>query len=150
MHGDAPPALDDLGLAAALDVLAQSQGALTEVPIVVDTDEEVAGVLLSLAVELVLYRTAQEAITNALRHACPTSIRISLRLQAGMAQLVVIDDGTGFKVPDRFDSLAAQGHLGLVGLDQRVRQAGGQLTVFSILGLGTTLQVDLPLQPVSP
>jgi len=139
-----PPALDELGLAAALEALALDLGAGLTVPILLDGGggRELA---LSPAVELVLYRAAQEALNNALRHARPATIRITLRREDGAVQLSVCDDGDGFAVPERLDTLAAAGHLGLAGLQRRVGHAGGRLSVTAAPGRGTVVRIAIPV-----
>jgi len=140
-----PPALDHLGLHAALDQLARERGARAGVPIMVDADPEIMELDVPAAAELVLYRAAQEALNNCLRHARPRAVRITLCRQGDGAQLDVADDGVGFAVPAHFEELALSGHLGLAGLCVRVRHAGGSLHVTSSPGAGTTVRVDLPL-----
>ncbi|MDP9350830.1 MAG: GAF domain-containing sensor histidine kinase, partial [Chloroflexota bacterium] len=141
-----PPALDDLGLQDALDALAQELGERAGVTITLETDPVMAGAVLPGDVELVLYRTAQEAINNALRHAQPSCIRIRLQQEQGMVRLCVLDNGEGFSVPDSFDDLVQHGHLGLAGLRERVQRAGGELEVSSQPGKGTTVRANLPAE----
>ncbi len=140
-----PPALDELGLAAALETLALDLGADLTVPILLDADPALTELALSPAVELVLYRAAQEALNNALRHARPATIRMTLRCEDGAVRLFVCDDGDGFAVPERLDTLAAAGHLGLAGLQRRVGHAGGRLSVTAEPGRGTLVRVAIPL-----
>jgi len=140
-----PPALDELGLAAALEALALDLGAGLTVPILLDADPEVIELALSPDIELVIYRAAQEALNNALRHARPAIIRMTLRCDDGAVQLSVCDDGDGFVVPARLDTLAAAGHLGLVGLQRRVGHAGGRLSVIAAPGRGTVVRVAIPV-----
>ena len=140
-----PPALDELGLAAALETLALDLSTDLTVPILLDADPALADLALAPAVELVLYRAAQEALNNALRHARPATIRMSLRCEDGAIQLSVCDDGDGFVAPERLDKLAAAGHLGLVGLQRRVGHAGGRLSVTSEHGQGTVVRVAIPM-----
>jgi len=140
-----PPALDHFGLHAALDQLARERGARAGVPIMVNADPEIMELDVPAAAELVLYRAAQEALNNCLRHARPRAVRITLCRQGDGAQLDVADDGVGFAVPAHFEELALSGHLGLAGLCVRVRHAGGSLHVTSSPGAGTTVRVDLPL-----
>jgi len=140
-----PPALDHLGLHAALDQLARARGALAGVPITVEADPETMELDVPAEAQLVLYRAAQEALTNCLRHARPRAVRITLRRQGDGLRLDVADDGVGFAVPAHFEDLARAGHLGLAGLRVRVRHAGGSLHVTSAPGAGTTVRVDLPL-----
>lgn len=138
-----PPALDELGLAAALETLALDLGTDLTVPILFDADPALADLALAPAVELVLYRAAQEALNNALRHARPSMIRMSLRCEDGAIQLFVCDDGDGFVASERLDKLAAKGHLGLFGLQRRVGHAGGRLSVTSEPGQGTVVRVAI-------
>jgi len=145
-----PPALDDLGLHAALDQLTRSLGARAGVPILLDADPEVAELDLPPLVELTLYRATQEALNNCLRHARPRTVQVCLRRCARGVELRVADDGVGFAVPDRLVSLVMAGHLGLAGLHERVQHAGGRLRVTSTPGAGTMVHVTLPLQEAAP
>ncbi len=140
-----PPALDELGLAAALEALALDLGAGLTVPILLDADPALTELALSPDIELVIYRAAQEALNNALRHARPATIRMTLRCDDGAVRLSVCDDGDGFVVPERLDTLAAAGHLGLVGLQRRVGHAGGRLSVIAAPGRGTVVRVAIPV-----
>jgi signal transduction histidine kinase len=145
-----PPVLDDLGLHAALDALAQEQSARGGVSITVEVGTEGLDAALSPSDELVLYRAAQEAINNALRHARATSVCVSLRRRGDTVQLTVEDDGAGFPAPASLDSLAASGHLGLAGMRRRVQRAGGRFSVSSAAGRGTAVLVELPIREVTP
>ncbi len=145
-----PPVLNDLGILAALDLLAQERGAEVGIPIVLDADPALSGRALTPATQLVLYRATQESLNNCLRHARPRAIEISVGRQGAMAHLRVSDDGAGFVPPARLDAFAAQGHRGLAGLQARVRRAGGQLTIVSAPGQGTIVQVELPLTGGTP
>lgn len=140
-----PAALDELGLASAIEVLALDRTAHADVLIRLDTGADLSGADLPPGADLVLYRTAQEALTNSLRHGRPHTIGISLRRYTDVVRLRVTDDGDGFVAPRQVDDLAAAGHLGLVGLQHRVQRVGGQLAVTSTPGTGTVVQVELPL-----
>ena len=141
-----PAALDELGLHGALDLLALDLGERGGIVIELSPITELDGAQLAAATELVLYRAAQEALHNALRHAGANRIWITLRAGCDGLQLRVSDDGVGFSVPGSFDHLANGGHLGLAGLSYRVRQAGGQLTLRSTPGQGTVVGVNMPLE----
>jgi signal transduction histidine kinase len=142
-----PAALDDLGLAAALEVLALEIGTHSGVPILLDADLDLKELALSADTRLLLYRAAQEALNNALRHACPTGIQITLRRDADTVQLRVADDGAGFAVPEHMDALVAVGHLGLAGMHRRLQRAGGRFCVTSTPGQGTVVQVEFSAGP---
>lgn len=139
-----PAVLDDLGLHAALDALAQEQSERMGVPIMLDINMALIDKTLSPSTELVLYRVTQEAINNCLRHAYPKVVIIKLGYQDDIIYLSVEDDGVGFIVPDDLDLLVERGHLGLAGLLNRVQHIGGKLTVSSTLGEGTQLKVSFP------
>jgi two-component system sensor histidine kinase UhpB len=132
-----PSVLDDLGLLPALEWLAdQAQ---------TDTRLEVSGPerRLSPAVELTVFRLAQEALTNVDKHAGARSAAIRVAFDAGGVRVAVTDDGQGF-TPDQAQARAQAGHLGLIGLRERVALAGGSLEVGSEPGRGTTLTFTLP------
>src|SRR2546421_3936201 len=137
-----PAALDELGLAADLEVLALELGAHSGIPILLDADPELKELALSPDTKLLLYRAAQEALHNALRHACARIIQITLRRDAETVQLRVADDGAGFAVPAHMDALVAVGRLGLAGLYRRVQRAGGRFCVTSAPGRGTVIEVE--------
>ncbi|MBA3946499.1 MAG: GAF domain-containing sensor histidine kinase [Herpetosiphonaceae bacterium] len=141
-----PAVLDDLGLYAGLNELTQEQSDRFGVAVLLDISPDIVDSMLPPATELVLYRAAQEAITNCVRHAHAHTIRLTVGWHAEMVRLTVVDDGSGFVVPTRFDQLVTAGHLGLAGLGERVQRAGGRLRISSTLGEGTSLQVELPLR----
>jgi two-component system, NarL family, sensor kinase len=95
---------------------------------------------LPLRVEAGLYRIAQEALTNAVRHARPGSVLTELDLSPERVRLVVQDDGPGFE-----PRAIPTGRYGLIGLNERVRLLGGALQLESSPGEGTRVQVDVPL-----
>lgn len=88
-----------------------------------------------------LYRIAQEALHNALRHAAPSSVSVKLAARNGTVVLEVVDDGRGFD-PEAAGGAARR--LGLASMRERARSAGGRLTVRSRRGGGTTVRVEVP------
>ncbi len=141
-----PPGLEELGLAAALEGYAanlRQQGGPSLPAIVLDADGPLVGMPEPLA--LSLFRVAQEAIRNAIRHADARSICIRLRHDGRSVDLEVSDDGRGFAVPPRLNDLTRTGHYGLVGLAERVDHARGTLAIRSSIGAGTRIAVRLPL-----
>ncbi|WP_327583354.1 sensor histidine kinase [Nonomuraea sp. NBC_00507] len=126
VYGLRPPALDELGLAGAVEELA-------ETPI------ETSGDLASLpaAVEVAAYRIVQEALTNARKHAHATRITISLRRDDRL-RVSVTDDGVGMP-PD------ARPGVGLGSMRERAAELGGTCVVREAEGGGTVVQAELPL-----
>jgi PAS domain S-box-containing protein len=135
-----PPALDELGLVAAVESLADD--ARAEIGDVSFTPA-VPGGRLPAAVETTVFRIVQEAITNARRHSDAGRLRIDIVRTDGHVRLVVADDGRGFNpvgVPeDRF---------GLEGIRQRSRLLGGESRITTAPGRGTTVEVTLPVPQV--
>lgn len=141
-----PTMLDTAGLDATLRWLAsqheQRTGIATEV---VGHLNEVPG-----EVAIAAFRVIQEALTNVLRHAQAQHIWIELSQSDGAVELLVRDDGVGFDVPKTLDWAANRGHLGLLGMKERVQILGGHLEVDSKPGLGTRIRLSLPLtEPIS-
>jgi ligand-binding sensor domain-containing protein len=110
-----------------------------------DTRLENTGVYRALgqSVEDELYRIAQEAVTNAVRHANPSTIRLRLSYSLDHVLLEVVDDGTGF---DLLSGPAADGgHFGLAGIRERARILRAEVMLESAPGEGTSIRVNLPL-----
>ncbi|HEU5431638.1 MAG TPA: ATP-binding protein [Thermomicrobiales bacterium] len=136
-----PPALDDLGLPAALADLAQRFGEQLDIPV----ELEARGLRgrLPEEVELVLYRVAQEALTNAAKHALASRIAIDLERTARDVTLSVQDDGRGF---DAGVTTRPGGRgLGLFGMAERVALVGGRFAIWTRLGAGTEIFAFIPL-----
>jgi len=98
----------------------------------------------------VLYRVAQEALTNVAKHARAHRAWVSLRTGQGRVTLQVGDDGTGFTASHRADPVAGplgQDHFGLASMRQQLEMAGGSWQVRSRPGQGTTITATLPLTP---
>ena len=94
-----------------------------------------------------LLRIAQEATTNAVRHAQPGRITLELDYGAGSVVLTITDDGTGFN-PD--EALNKSGHFGLRGIRGRATKLGGEFTMESAPEAGTSIRVEVPLTPGKP
>ena len=84
---------------------------------------------------------AQEALTNASKHASPRAVSILIHRNPAEVRLVVEDDGMGFDATEPL----AETHLGLVGMRERAHLIGGVMTVESSIGHGTTVWVSVPL-----
>ena len=93
--------------------------------------------------QIVLYRIAQEAVTNAFKHASPAHLTVSLKDVDGGVELAVADDGMGFDLAE-VTAHALPGHLGMRSMDERASIAGGQVRIESHPGKGTTVRCWLP------
>ena len=132
-----PSVLDDLGLLPALEWLATQ--ATTPARLEVSGQER----RLPPAVELTVFRLVQEALNNVDKHARAQSAAVRITFLPGGVRVAVKDDGQGFS-PEQAEARAQAGHLGLLGLRERVALAGGELGVESAPGQGTTLTFELP------
>jgi signal transduction histidine kinase len=130
-----PPVLDDLGLAGGLASLARS---VPDLEIVLELSED----RLPEHVEVALYRIAQEALQNVQKHAGAASVRLDFAVERGSARLVVRDDGAGFSPGV---SASASGGYGLNSMAERAELVGGELTILSRPGSGTTVEAVVPL-----
>ena len=136
-----PAALDDLGLQAAaatlLDHWRETSTARFELFAGLD------GARLRPAVETVLYRVLQEALTNTGRHAQASRVSVSLSSGADGVAMAVADDGCGFDLA-RVSASAPPLRLGLLGMRERLALVGGTLAITSAPGAGTTVLAHAP------
>jgi signal transduction histidine kinase len=134
-----PTLIGQVGLGPALEQLAEEllrTSGLT-VHLALPTDP----VTLSATVSLTLFRTAQEALRNVVRHAGVDEAWLSLHENARNVELVVEDRGRGFS---KAETREAAG-IGLIGIEERARLAGGEASIESRPGGGTTVAVRIPL-----
>jgi len=131
-----PPTLSSEGLRAAVSDLAAPLSARNikveiDVPEDLDVDEDV---------EAVLFRSAQEALRNIAAHAHASAVQLGVRSEAGYVVLAISDDGRGFDMHVQ----SPEGHLGLTLVADLVSEAGGELSVDSHPGGGTSVTVVIP------
>jgi signal transduction histidine kinase len=138
-----PRILDDLGLIASLEWMADD----IQKHYPIRTSVSVTGRErpLPAEVQLLLFRIAQEAISNVRRHAEATAVEISLDIGADAITMTVRDNGRGFEVPSRIEELASAGHLGIMGMAERAKLLNGSLEVRSSPGKGTEIVTGVPL-----
>jgi PAS domain S-box-containing protein len=93
------------------------------------------------------FRAIQESLTNVMRHARAQHVWIELNQTDSTLELAVRDDGVGFDATKTLDQAASGGHVGLLGMKERVQILGGELAVDSKRGHGTRIRIRLPLVP---
>jgi signal transduction histidine kinase len=144
-----PPQLDDLGLAAALRWYVQSYEQRRGISVQFRAEGDDSRVPAEYST--VLFRIAQEALTNIAKHAEAKAVAVSLLVDARSVQLDVRDDGRGFD-PDLVARLETerQGGWGLVGIRERTLLLRGTCRIDTAPGRGTHLQIAVPLPPVLP
>lgn len=134
-----PIYLEDLGLVTALEMLAREIA--QNHALHVDFHKIGPERRLAPEVELSLYRIAQEALNNVVKHAQATHASLTLTFMPQFVELTVSDNGVGFTVPQSPTDLAPAGHFGLLGMHERASLIGGRLEIESAPGNGTRLRV---------
>jgi len=142
-HELRPPILEDLGLTAALEFLADSVSKRWGLPVSIQVTTDRA---LPVIVETTLYRIAQEALTNVARHSQATHAEVHLARQGHQVACSVSDDGIGFDAETIATRPGPRG-LGLIEIQERVVALGGVLRVGPRAGRGTELTVEIPVEP---
>ncbi|HET7151227.1 MAG TPA: ATP-binding protein [Candidatus Acidoferrum sp.] len=144
-HELRPTILDDLGWIPAIRFLAEGISKRASLPIHI---EAAASGRLPTAMEVTLYRTVQEALSNSVKHANAKNIWVRTWMEDQVLNCSIRDDGAGFD-PHSHNSLGqTRRHkgLGLVAMRERVSAVGGTLRIESAAGKGTELSVRLPLE----
>lgn len=131
-----PEALDDLGLVSALNALGRRLARQTGMEIELDLRDGLPS--LAAEDEIVVYRVAQEALTNVLRHADATFVQVCLERRDGMVHLCVIDNGVG--------SQGAQPGGGMRGMRERAVLIGAELAIKPNESGGTAVTLDIPVE----
>jgi two-component system CheB/CheR fusion protein len=138
-----PISLDELGLARALTDYLEGWPGRTGIAV----DFVSAGIddlRLPSAIETTIYRVVQEAMNNVAKHASAKSVSVSIERRGGHVLCIVEDDGAGFDLEALARNTDAR-RIGIAGMRERAELVGGELTIESAVGEGTTLRVKLPI-----
>jgi signal transduction histidine kinase len=150
IHDVRPSSLDDLGLMAAMEALvarhANNGGPALALEVDLDHEAGRAPERLHPDVEIAIYRIAQEALTNALKHADAQTVQIAVAEIGGEVGVRIRDDGSGYDVREGSAALG----FGLVSVQERVDLLGGRLRITSAPGDGTTLEARVPSRHREP
>jgi signal transduction histidine kinase len=140
-RGLRPAVLDDLGLLPALHAYCKSLSAKRKLKVQITAFRAVE--TLDDAGRTVLFRVAQEALTNVVRHAHATKVSLSIREISGAIQMEIYDNGRSFEVEK---TLLARNpkRLGLIGMKERIEMVGGSMAIESAPGKGTTVRTKIP------
>jgi signal transduction histidine kinase len=138
-----PPALDDLGLVAAISLEVER---LNEEGYQVDCEEHLGDERLPREMEIVIFRVVQEALTNIRKHAGTKWLKIELRRRDAEVYLGVRDCGRGFD-PATLETLGSRPgeRVGIAGMRERVGMLGGELEIKSRPEVGTSIAATIPL-----
>ena len=137
-----PASLEEFGLPVALDTLVQEL--IVEAGLKVQCHADLDDTQLTREAEVTLYRIAQEALTNVVRHAHAQRVDINLSRSSEGILLHIEDDGCGFS-PYEPSAKPGQRHMGLISMQERAEIIGGKLILYSAPGQGTSLHVTIPL-----
>ncbi len=136
-----PAVLDDFGLIPALHAYSKNLAERKKIKILMTAFGGVEA--LGAAKRTVLFRVAQEALTNIARHAHATEVRMSISEISGAVRMAINDNGKSFDV-DKILAASSNKRLGLVGMKERLEMVGGSLAIESKPGQGTTVCADIP------
>ena len=138
-----PAVLDDIGLIPALHAYSKNLAARHGIRINMTAFGGVEK--LSIARRTILFRVAQEALNNVVRHAEATLVKLGISERAGAIQLEICDNGKSFPVAE---TLRAKNNkrLGLIGMRERIEMIGGRFEVISFSGSGTTIRAEIPFK----
>lgn len=141
-----PPVLDDFGVVAAIESVAEKYRATSELDVRVTAPDPT--IRCAAPIELMLFRTFQEALTNVVKHSEARRIVVRVALEDDAVVLEISDDGKGFDAQAYFRKPPASAGLGLLGMRERVAHFGGVFRVTSRVGAGTRLYVSVPAEPI--
>jgi len=143
-----PASLDQLGVGPALEALAERWSTLTGIDTNLDVDLRFETgdepTRLTPLIETTIYRVVQEALTNVAKHAGAQRVSVTVVERDGAVEIAVTDDGSGFSGEGPTDG------LGLIGLRERARLAGGRHDIESRPGEGTTVHAWIPASRLDP
>jgi PAS domain S-box-containing protein len=143
-----PSLLDDFGLVAALEWLVEQQAGRSG--FAAKFISEPRHMRFSSSLETTVFRVAQIALTNIVRHARAQHVHVELRQGDAELELVVRDDGPGFDVHKALEDASRGATLGLASMQERVRLAGGQVEIKAAPGQGTEIRARFPTNESKP
>jgi signal transduction histidine kinase len=140
-----PTILDDLGINAAIRWLMDRH--LVSKGIACDFRVEAAVKRLPPAVEITVFRIVQEAMVNIARHSNARNVTVTVGAKESSLEITVVDDGGGFDFSELVRTPSENGRgLGLLGMKERASLINGRLAVISLLGVGTEVNLTVPLE----
>jgi two-component system sensor histidine kinase UhpB len=142
VYGLRPTILDDLGLLPAIRWYARTN--LEDAGIMVEVTGNGDFETLPSQINSTLFRIAQEAINNIVRHSQAKSAEISINQEAEEIMLTIVDDGLGFDPGSVRDNALQLQHLGILGMQERAELVGGRVEIASQVGKGTRIRINVP------
>jgi signal transduction histidine kinase len=140
-----PLVLESKGLRAALESMAEKMHETFGQDVLIEVDDNIVA-QLDMGKQGVIFNIADEAVNNARKHAQAAHVWVRLKpLQKGLAVLEIRDDGTGFDVEKTKSTYESRGSLGMINLKERAELLNGILQLQSKPGVGTRIQVFIPM-----
>ncbi|TVP56040.1 MAG: hypothetical protein EA351_09465 [Gemmatimonadales bacterium] len=144
-RGLRPPALDDAGLETALR--SHFRSVVEPSPLVGRIELEPVGAQLDPETQLVVYRIVQESLANVIRHSGSERVTLEMAGEGPVVRVTIADDGRGF---DAASQLLDGSGLGLIGMQERARLVGGELSIESSPGGGARITLIVRREPGAP
>lgn len=137
-----PAELESLGFVSTIEQFINRYNGTKDTPKV---NLYVTGEIITLPQkrELAMFRLIQECLNNIKKHAKANTVDLILHFEDETLEITVKDDGVGFEIPENLNILIQNGHLGLVGMNERVTQLNGKFNIISSPGNGTTTNVKI-------
>lgn len=139
-----PPELDQLGLVQALESYLEDHAPAAHLQARVEA-AELDGMTLDPETGTAVFRAVQEAFTNVIQHARAREVAVTMAVAGDRLCVAVRDDGRGFDPEAVLADRSPARRLGILGMQERLLQVGGTLTVDSTPGQGSTVRIDVPL-----
>jgi len=139
-----PPLLEEVGFLSAIRGYLETQAERTGLIIAIDGPPELPD--FPAEIEITAFRVIQAAVSNVIRHAESTEVRVSIRHDAETLILSIRDNGVGFDPGAILDLSVPGSSVGLVGMRERVEILGGEYSVESVIGEGTSVDVRIPVE----
>lgn len=140
--GLTPAALERFGLVPALEMFIEDKRKETSATIFLQSVTAIQKIEPEVALHL--FRLTQEALNNAIKHAKPTRVTVSVGFTSDDVEIVIRDNGIGFNYAREIDNCPYSSKLGLLGMRERVDLLGGTIKIDSVEGSGTTIKVKVP------
>jgi signal transduction histidine kinase len=139
-----PSILDDLGLVPASKLLAERVLSNKEIKFKV-IDYQFLN-RLPTEIEISMYRVVQEGLSNCIKHANATKITMEFTCNKNLFRCEISDNGQGFDTDDLVKENGSRGNFGILGMQERITQFGGNFEIKSIIGRGTSISISIPLK----
>jgi signal transduction histidine kinase len=138
-----PFILDHLGLVPTLEWFIEGFNNRTGMRVALKKDKSFPG--LPKECEINLFRVVQETLTNSLKHGKVNEATVEIKKDVNVVLIVIEDNGIGFDVDDLYSKDILDRGIGIAGMRERINAIGGNFSISSKVGQGTTVRVELPL-----